>query len=183
MLTPLPTWQALVAFQSSAIVLSYGLGPICLLALRKQAPELHRPFILPGSRLFSALTFCVCTLIAYWTGWGTIHQIVFAILAGLVLMLMYRGLTQRGKSYALEFTAALWLIPYILGLSLISYLGSFGGGLNLLPFGWDFVVIVLFSLGIFWLACRAALPKEKARQAIYEDPEYQLHAESLASTH
>ena len=74
LLAPLPTWQALVAFQSTAIVLSYGVGPICLLVLRRDMPELKRPFILPKSKIICMMTFYICTLIAYWTGWNTLKQ-------------------------------------------------------------------------------------------------------------
>ena len=52
--------------------------------------------------------------------------------------------------------AGVWIIPYLLGLVAISYLGSFGG-INIIPFGWDFVVIALFTLGIFYMAVRDRL--------------------------
>jgi amino acid transporter len=36
---PFPGWQKLVAFLSSASILSYSIGPICLLAMRKLQPQ------------------------------------------------------------------------------------------------------------------------------------------------
>ena len=172
LLAPLPTWQALVAFQSSAIVLSYGLGPICLIILRKKVPQLKRPFVLSKSSIISAATFYVCTLIAYWTGWNTIRQTGFAIISGLILMVLYRLFSSRGKSYDLAITSCLWFVLYILGITVISFLGSFGGGKNIIPFGWDFLIIAVFSGITFLCAIRNSYSKEVIEQKIYGDPEY-----------
>ena len=60
---PFPGWQALIKFQSIAIVLAYGVGPICLLALRKQAPQLKRPFRLPAVYFLAYITFLVCNFV------------------------------------------------------------------------------------------------------------------------
>ena len=178
LLAPLPTWQDLVAFQSSAIVLSYGLGPICLMVLRKEVPQLKRPFVLPKSGVVSMMTFYICTLIAYWTGWQTMRQTGFAVAIGLVLMGFYRVFSKRGKSYDLTFSRFYWFILYVAGLTLISWLGSFGEGRNVIPFGWDFVVIAIFSSIVFVLALRSAHPKQVVEDAIYSDPEYQEYAKT-----
>jgi hypothetical protein len=44
-----------------------------------------------------------------------------------------------------------WLGPYLTGLFLISYTGSFGGK-GYIPFGWDFLVIAIFTVVIAKLA-------------------------------
>ena len=172
LLVPLPTWQKLVAFQSTAIVLSYGLGPVCLIVLRRCAPDLKRPFVLPGSMFISMITFYICTLIAFWTGWNTMRQVGFAIIFGLLLMLGYRLCSSRGKTYPLKLTPYYWFILYVAGITLFSCLGSFGGGLDLLPFGWDFVVLAIFSVIIFKMAIHSASPEEEIKKNIYSDPEY-----------
>ncbi|MDP1614266.1 MAG: APC family permease, partial [Methylococcales bacterium] len=41
---PFPGWQKMVAFLSSCSILSYGIGPICLLAMRSLQPFKQRPF-------------------------------------------------------------------------------------------------------------------------------------------
>jgi len=176
LLAPLPTWQDLVAFQSSAIVLSYGLGPICLMVLRQKSPSLKRPFVLPKSELVSVVTFYICTLIAFWTGWQTMRQTGFAVIVGLILMSAYRLFSHRGKEYDLSFARFYWFILYVIGLTLISWLGSFGGGRNVITFGWDFVVLGIFSVVIFLFALRSAYPRSVVESIIYSDPEYQDHA-------
>ncbi len=68
----------------------------------------------------------------------------------------------RIKINTQAFESGLWMIPYLLGLVMISYLGSFGGR-NIIPFGWDFVVIAIFTMGILYMAVRGrvALTREE----------------------
>lgn len=54
-----------------------------------------------------------------------------------------------------QWRTARWLLPYLLGLGIISYLGSFGGGTNVIKFGTDFIVIALFTIVIYFMAMRS----------------------------
>ena len=171
---PLPTWQALVGFQSTAIVLAYGTGPIALLVLRRQAPDLERPFKLPASRLLCTITFTICNLIAYWTGWETIWRLMLSILFGLILFFIYQIYTKQKCIHCLHSTW--WLLPYFIGLTLISYLGNFGGGLGILTFGLDFVVIAIFSFIIMWVAYHHSIKTKTLQALLKNDEELQYHA-------
>ena len=51
----------------------------------------------------------------------------------------------------MDFAQGWWAIPYLVGLGIISYLSSYSGS-NRIPFGWDFVIIAVFTLLIFFLA-------------------------------
>ncbi len=169
MLLPLPTWQQLVGFQSIAIVLAYGVGPVALLTLREQAPELDRPFRLPASRMLCFITFYVCNLLAYWTGWETIWRLMLAIVLGLVLFSWYRRRIKDDVS--ITDRSARWLPPYFLGMAVISYLGNFGGGLGIIGFGWDFIVVALFSVVVMVYAYRSSLDKISVQRLLYSDEE------------
>lgn len=147
---PFPGWQAMVGFLVSGMVLSYAMGPVALLCLRLELPEEKRSFRLPAANLICILAFYFCNLISYWTGWDTISKLAIAIGIGTVFFILA---CLRGKIRAdsLGLKSAMWLVPYICGLILISYLGSFGGK-NVITFGWDFLVIGVFSLLILYLA-------------------------------
>jgi amino acid transporter len=147
---PLPNWQSMVGFLVSGMVLSYAMGPVALLCLRLDLPDEQRIFKLPMAKLVCTLAFYFCTMISYWTGWDTIYKLGISLLIGMVLfMLAYlRGKLQE---QVLWFRSAIWVVPYICGLILISYLGDFGG-INLIHFGWDFLVLAVFSAGILCLA-------------------------------
>lgn len=147
---PLPGWQAMVNFLVSAVVITYAMGPIALICLRKTLPDKPRPFRLPAANFLCALAFYACNLFSYWTGWATISKLSIALLVGATLFILSyaRGVISLSQK---DMRAAYWIVPYLIGLILISYLGSFGGK-NLIPFGWDFAVIGLFTGTILYLA-------------------------------
>lgn len=166
---PLPGWQAMVNFLVSAMVITYAMGPISLMALRLTLPEKARPFRLPAAYFLCLLAFYCCNLFSYWTGWDTISKLGIALLIGLVLFAMscLRGKIKIEKN---ELKSAIWIMPYLLGLVSISYLGAFGGQ-GIIPFGWDFLVIGVFSVAILNLAvkCRAPLSAEKLSEFLFSD--------------
>lgn len=162
---PLPGWQAMVSFLVSAVVISYAIGPISLLCLRLQLPNEKRPFRLPFANVLCALAFYGCNLISYWTGWNTIWKLAIAIGIGMALLFIaYRRGWLDKKQFGLRSIG--WLAPYLGGLFLISYLGSFGGK-GIIPFGWDFLVIAIFSVAILILAVKTRLGAIEEQYAIY----------------
>lgn len=143
---PFPGWQKLVAFLSSASILSYGIGPICLLAMRKLQPETHRPFKLSGSLFFSYLAFYFCNLMLYWCGFSILWKLDVALLVGLVICLLYHRKPFFSGGYAL-----FWFVSYMASLLLISYLGSFGG-IGILQFPLDIVCLLPLSFVMLYLS-------------------------------
>lgn len=57
----------------------------------------------------------------------------------------------------------------LIGLGLISWLGSFGGGLDIIPFGWDLLVVSVFSLAVFVYAYHCRLNRERFNEYIREE--------------
>lgn len=169
---PLPGWQAMVSFLVSGMVISYAMGPIALLCMRAELPHEKRYFRVPFANVFCLLAFYFCNLLSYWTGWETISKLAIAMLIGMVFFVIA---AIRGKitTESLGIKTGLWVLPYLAGLILISYLGAFGGK-NIIPFGWDFAVIAVFSAIILWLAVknRAVMTIQKAfqEQSLLEVP-------------
>lgn len=147
---PLPGWQSMVGFLVSGMVISYAMGPIALLCLRLELADKERLFRLPAANLCCLVAFYFCNLICYWTGWDTIYKLAIAILIGFGFFTLacLRGKLRRDS---IGIKSSIWVIPYLVGLVLISYFGSFGGK-NIIPFGWDFLVIAIFSISILYLA-------------------------------
>lgn len=175
-LLPLPGWNELVEFISTAAVLSFAFGPVALLILRLQQPDRPRPFCLPWATAFSAMAFVLAGYIVYWTGWQTNWKILLVAAVGLaVLAAMRLSGHSRGESFDVKATT--WLWPYYGGLALLSYLGNYGNGLGFIPNGVDMVVLTLFSLAIFWMAIRLRLPAKRISDMIldwYETPNARL---------
>ena len=160
---PLPGWKNMVSFLASLMAASYVITPICLLALRKQAPDCNRPLKLPFVTLWTTLAFYLCNLLTYWSGWFIISKMIICIAISVILLLGYHYGTKRGRQLHLDFKAANWLWPYFGGMGLFSYLGSFGGH-NIIPFGWDMIALLLFSIAIMWLALKCCLPAARTQQ-------------------
>jgi amino acid transporter len=168
---PLPGWQNMVSFLVSAVVIAYAMGPIAVVCLREQLPNQKRPFRLPAAKTICLLAFYCCNLICFWTGWETMWKLAIALAVGFVLFIAayLRGSIDKNR---LGLKALYWIAPYLIGLSVISYLGSYGGGLNVLPFGWDFLIIAIFSVAIFYLAVITRLgrvPQQQDSKIVAED--------------
>lgn len=143
---PFPGWQKLVAFLSSASILSYGIGPICLLAMRKLQPNTQRPFRLSGGLFISHIAFYVCNLMLYWCGFSIIWKLDVALLFGLVIYLVYHGKNQFSGGASL-----FWFVTYLGSLTVISYLGSFGG-IGVVQFPLDIVCFLPYSIFMLYLS-------------------------------
>lgn len=151
---PFKGWLEMAEFMSSIIALSYVTGPVCCLALRYQLPNHERAFKLPFVKVWSFLAFYVCTLIVYWTGWHTVKKLGAALLISVMLFIIYRVFSKRPRSVHMNWRASTWLWPYLICLSLVSYLGNFGGGQNAIPFGSDFIIIAAFSMLSLYLSVK-----------------------------
>ena len=166
MFAPLPGWDKMVTFLTSLMAITYAIAPVCLLALRDQAPKQDRPFKLPFVKLWAWIAFYICTLLAYWSGWTTISKLAIALILGLVVLFGYHNFTKRGRDLTFHWRASTWVWPYFIGIILISYFGNFGHGLALIPFGWDFAIIGIFCIFILWLSQKYKLPAKTTQAYI-----------------
>ncbi|MGL5742797.1 MAG: APC family permease [Legionella sp.] len=137
---PFPGWQKLVAFLSSASILSYSIGPICLLAMRKLQPETPRPFRLSGALICSHSAFYVCNLMLYWCGFSIIWKLDVALFVGLLIYSVYHRKNSWDNSALLY-----WFVFYMCTIFIVSYLGSFGG-IGILKFPFDLLVLLPISI-------------------------------------
>lgn len=173
-------FDEIVKLNSSAIVLSFVMGPIAVVALRHLLPDRKRPLRLPAVQILAGTAFVIATLVLYWSGWDTLWRLGLCLLAGLVLFLLQ---LRRGEAADLDLAEAVWLPPYLLAIGLVSALGSFGGA-GLIPFGWDIAILLALSVTVFHFAVRCRLPREKldrylADQRIFEKAESQPPASTL----
>ncbi|WP_170333102.1 APC family permease [Ruegeria arenilitoris] len=159
-------FTTVIALNGAAIVLSFAVGPIAVVCLRNLLPDHPRSVRVPAVKLVGMAAFAIATLIVYWSGWDTVWRLGIALIIGMVLLLI----RFHGRLDEMDVTEALWLVPYFAGIGLISYLGQFGeGSLQQIPFGWDIVLCVMFSIVIFTLAVRSALSARKFQRYIAEE--------------
>ncbi len=169
-LLPFSSWQKIVTFISSAVVLSYGIGPIVLLTLRRTMPigEHPRPLAITAPWLIGGLSFIISNLIIYWSGFSTDNWL-FGLLAVLFVIYLLYELVATGGLRHLEWRGAWWLIPYFFGMWLLTFLGpkDLVGGASVIPYPWDLLVVAGFSIVIMILAVASGIPDpEEARATI-----------------
>ena len=164
-LLPFPSWNKLVSVVTGAVVLMYAGAPLALGSLRRSHPELERPYRLPFAPLLAPVSFVFATFVAYWSGWQTISTLMLALLLGYVVMAFARSLHLDLAPPPLEWGSAVWLFPYLGGLSVVSYFGNFGrggilggvgpfhdvlvGGNGALPLWLDMACLAVLSLVVY----------------------------------
>ncbi len=175
MLVPFPGWQEMVSLIIAALVVSHAIAPISLYTLRHQVPEQARPFKLPYYGLICRLVFLFLNFIAYWTGWHTLSTMFMALLAGLMYLLVHRIIQGNKDKPLLNFNKSLWLWCYLGGLAVISYCGDVTfGGQGYIPFGYDLLVLFIFTLVIFQWSINECLPNDLAELQIKRENEMRL---------
>ena len=172
-LLPFPGWQKLVGFVTSATVLSFGSGPLALLSMRRQLPDQERPFRLPAVHVFAYLAFLSSNLIVYWSGWDIVWKLMIAVLIGYVVLVIHE-IGNRGKTPNLELRSGTWVLLWLAGLTVISWLGEYprldrhAGNIGAVGFGWAILVMAVFSLLIMWLAVAMRLPTDRVKEHLRE---------------
>jgi amino acid transporter len=183
---PFPGWQKLVGFITSASALAYGLAPIALSSLRRQLPELDRPFRLPFEAVLAPAGLIVANLVIYWSGWSVVWRLLVALGIGSAVFALYRMLGDRSNLPALDVRPALWFPLYLAGLATISKLGQYEGT-KTIPFWWDVAIVAVFSVAIHTLAVSLRLNPDGTREYVEhameqdEEDEERVADESLAA--
>ncbi len=163
MLAFLP-FSEMVALNSSAVVLSLCIGPLAMLVLRRQLPDRPRPVRVPAGEVIAPLGFVVAALVIYWSGWDTLWRLGLALLVGIAIFAAKLRLEPAESPP--EWTSARWLGAFVLGIGLLSYLGRYGGGRDILPFGWDMAAVAAWALVCFRLGLRDALEPEHTQELV-----------------
>jgi amino acid transporter len=166
---PFPSWQSLVGLITSASVLMYGGGPLSLGAFRRRLPDADRPYRLPAAAVLCPLAFVIANLIILWTGWDTDWKLGVSILIGYAILVGNRLFGLNPHKPTLDWKAASWLIPYLVGMGVIVYISDFGPMTDpVIGFGWDMVVVAAWSLVVYYWAMVVALPTEMIQEMIGE---------------
>ena len=186
-LLPFPSWASLVSVVTSSSVLMYAGAPLALAALRRQKPDLPRLYRLPAAGFLAPASFAAASLIVFWAGWQTYSTLMLAMLIGYGLIWASYAFKLNPKRPPMDWGAAAWIIPYFIGMGIITYLGlgtsgksggiigSIGvfkdvlvGGKDQLGVIGSLVVTIAFSLVIYFIAVSRRLPEDKVDEYVAE---------------
>jgi len=184
-LLPFPSWAKLVGIVTSASVFMYAGAPVALGALRKQKPDLPRTYRLPWAGFLAPAAFAGAGWVILFSGWQTYSTLVLALLLGYALIWLSYSLKLNPKASPMDWQAAPWIIGWIIGMGVISYLGDFGpggiiGGIgffkNVLSQGgtddiglWGSIIASgVFSVIVYYWAVNSRLPDHKVDEYVAE---------------
>jgi amino acid transporter len=168
LLLPFPSWQQLVGFITSATVISFGVGPLVMGALRRELPDRERPFRLPGKDAIPLLAFYAANMIIYWAGWETNSKLFITVLIGYLVLAIFQLVGRRNKNRTrLQFRAgAIWVLPWFVAMALISWLCDPTDHPKL--FGWVFLINAVVTVSIYFLAMKTRLSREQIEENVKE---------------
>jgi amino acid transporter len=169
---PFPSWSKLVGIITSATAIMYAFAPVSLAALHKSDPGRPRGYRLPAPKFMCPAGFCAANLIIYWSGFDTMWKLLAMIFFGRVLF-EFRLRRASADRTDIDWRATSWIYPWLIGLTVISVLGRYGHGHNVIPDWVDMAVVILFSLAIFYYAVEFRM-KDSAVQEALASEDWQL---------
>ncbi len=182
-LLPFPSWAKLVNIVTSASVFMYAGAPLALGALRQQKPNLPRSYRLPAASILAPFAFAGAGWVILFAGWQTYSTLVVALLLGYALIWASYAGKLNPRAPAMDWQAAPWIITWIVGMGVISYLSDFGaggiiggigffktwldqGGTDDIGLWGGIIASGVFSLIIYYWAIMARLPDSKVDEYV-----------------
>jgi amino acid transporter len=186
---PFGSWAGLVGAITACSSYMYSFAPVAAVSLRKSDPDRLRPYKAPLLNIIAPFSFVVSGFIIYWSGTANNLKIDAAVVFFLVLYMIARRLDPNQEP--LNFRAGAWAIPWVVGLTILSIFGdSYVGGISAgtppigapsgyltflgaklglhMRFGWDLLIIAIFSLAVFYYAVNSHLSPEQVNEHALE---------------
>jgi amino acid transporter len=184
---PFPSWAGLVALITSATVLMYAMAPLCLAGLRRSDPDRPRAYRLPWAPVLCPLAFIFANCIVYFAGWSNVFWLYVLIVIGFLIFGIYQALIPAQRRTVIDWRAAMWIVPWLAGLGIISWQGQYTSvpnvvfGITLNPTlniggahpstvseWYDLIIIAVFSLAIYYWAVHVSMSRDKIQAAVEE---------------
>ncbi|MEO6827350.1 MAG: hypothetical protein ABI255_04035, partial [Microbacteriaceae bacterium] len=137
---------------------------------------MKRAFKLPGGDIIPWLAFYSANMIIFWAGWDTNNKLFITVLIGYVLLVIFQLTGDRTIKPPLDFrVSAPWVLTYLAAMALFSWLMDPITHPDL--FAWAFVVNIVITGVVYWLAIRSHLPKDRM-MAYIRDAEHESEEEA-----
>jgi amino acid transporter len=157
-LLPLPSWHSIISVTGSIAAFTFQVGAVSLVAFRASGLT-RRDTRLRGMTVIAPAAFVVSSLVVFWTSWSKLWIAMVIIGLGIV---WYAVVWSRSGRAVSELVGGAWLVIYLMGLTVVSALGSFGGA-HVLVAPWDSVVVAVFALVIYGWGARSGTAYMRAR--------------------
>jgi amino acid transporter len=165
---PFPSWNKLVGVVTGATAIMYGFAPVSLAALHKVDGDRPRSYRAPMPQFLMPTAFVSANLILYWGGYEYTWKIAVALVIGLLIFAIGSSIKNTGATSTLM--PALWIGPWVIGSVIIGLAGRYGtGSKSWLPEWVDLLVVIVFSLVIFYWAVNTTQTQDMVDAAVAKD--------------
>jgi len=164
---PFPSWSSLVSLVTGATAIMYAFAPVSLAALMKQDTERVHPYRVPYPKVLIPVGFVAANLVIYWGGFEATWKLLTGIFIGRIIFEIALRRSDHLQRTDIDWRAASWIWPWLIGLTIIGLMGRYGtGSENLLPNWIDLIVVIVFSLIMFYYAVGLVMAPENVHAAI-----------------
>lgn len=167
-LLPFGGWQDIVSVMGDMYLLIYAASAVAVAVFRAEPGGWTAGWV-PGLRWIAPLSFVVAGEFVYWSGWHDLRLALPLVLAGLLVFLAMHRPGAPGGAAAIERDGAgparplgaelrtgAWLVAYLVGLTVLSWLGTFEGS-GRLPAPYDSIAVGVLALAVFFWAVRSGV--------------------------
>ncbi|TSE01696.1 APC family permease [Skermania sp. ID1734] len=177
---PFPSWNSLVGLVTGATAIMYAFAPVSLAALQARDPDRSRPYRIPFPKVLNPLGFIAANLIIYWGGFEATWKLLTALFIGRLLFEIALRRQKDVRRSDIDWRAASWIWPWLIGMTIIGLMGRYGkGSHNTLPNWVDLLVVIAFSLVMFYYAVSLAMESDKISKALESEDRQLAHAAEL----
>ena len=122
---PFKSWSAIVSIVTDTTAVMYAFAPVALGALQKHdSAERDRPYRMPAPKILLPAGFAFADLLIYWTGWDFMWKLDLMIIIGFILFFV--GAAVRKTNALTKVKNAVWIAPWLIGLTILSSMGRYG---------------------------------------------------------
>ena len=185
---PFKGWSQLVSVITDTTAIMYAFAPVALGALQKKDLERERPYRMPMPQILLPAGFAFAGLLIYWSGWDTVWKMDLLVLIGLIIFCV--GAAVQKTDAFTKVKHAYWVLPWLVGLTLLSSMGRYGSWgptdskadgyfikyhswltryHDFLPSSWDLLIVIAFSMIIYFWAANSMMSQEDIDAAIEHD--------------
>ena len=173
----------------------YAFAPVALGALQlHDSADRDRPYRMPMPKILLPAGFAFADLLIYWTGWDFMWKLDILIIVGFVLFFI--GAFAKKTDSLTKMAHAVWIAPWLIGLTIISSMGRYGAWgpksipdpanpgkfiyntayhnwlsrfHDFLPSEVDLLVVIVFSVAIYYWAVSCVMKQADVDAAIERD--------------
>ncbi len=157
-------WYELVAVISVLHIFSYLAAPIITIANRTKNKEVMKEsdqFKLKGAYILAPVLMFVLSILLFYAAWPLTGEMLILIIPGLLFFFYYERKYFKDEKFSSLFKGASWLIYYIIGISLIAYLGDNPKHGNLISVTTSMILLAVLSVAVYIYGAFFAVDKQK----------------------